>query len=91
MLIMRVQKAANPSFAVAVLPASGSCTHGDPLDADETREWIAVGVERANEQLGTSYGIEHAKVVANDSRRPEVYAELARRIVIAAHDDWQTA
>ena len=89
MLIMRVQETANPRFAVTVLPASSCCTHGVPLNADETREWITIGVERANEQLGTSYGIEDAKVVANDSRRPEVYVELARRIIIAAHDDLQ--
>ncbi len=46
-----------------------------------------MGVERANDELGTSYGIVEAEVIANDSRRPEVYAELARRIIIAAHED----
>jgi len=33
------------------------------------------------------YGVVEAEVVANDSWRPEVYAELARRIVLAAHEE----
>ena len=88
---MRVLKTPSESFIVTVLPAIGCCSHGAPLQAEETREWIAAGVERANEQLGTSYGVERVEVVANDSRRPEVYAELARRIVLAAHEDLRSA
>ena len=38
-------------------------------------------------ELGTNYGVLEAEVVANDSRRPEVYAELARRIILAAHQE----
>lgn len=87
LLRMRVQSAPNASFNVRVLPAVGGCSHGAPIEAEESRDWISVGVERANAELGTSYGIVEAEVVANDSRRPEVYAELARRIVLAAHQD----
>ncbi|WCM27778.1 hypothetical protein NDN01_02275 [Sphingomonas sp. QA11] len=87
LLRMRVQPTHNGGFDVRVLPAIGGCSHGDPIDADETRGWISVGVERANDELGTSYGVVEAEVVANDSRRPEVYAELARRIVLAVHQE----
>ena len=86
-LAMRVQSTPNDAFDVMVLPAIGGCSHGTPLEAGETREWIAVGVQQANEELAAAYGVAHAEVVANDSRRPEVYAELARRIILAAHED----
>lgn len=87
LLRMRVQSAPNPSFLVRVLPPVSGCSHGAPIDAEESRDWISVGVERANDQLGSNYGVIEAEVVANDSRRPEVYAELARRIVLAAHEE----
>ena len=85
LLRMSVQTVPNSSFDVRVLPPIGDCSHGAPIEAEETRGWISVGVERANDELGTSYGIVEAEVVANDSRRPEVYSELARRIVLAVH------
>jgi hypothetical protein len=84
---MQVQSTPNEVFCVIVLPAIGDCSHDIPLNADETRDWISAGVERANEELGASYGVSRAEVVANDSRRPEVYAELARRIILAANDE----
>lgn len=86
-LRMRVQLGPIDRPVVRVLPAIGSCSHGVALNADEVLEWISVGLGRANDELGTSYEIAEAEVVANDSRRPEVYAELARRIVVAAHGD----
>jgi hypothetical protein len=86
LLRMRVHPGHN-SGLVRVLPPLGGCSHGEPLTADETREWINEGVDRANLELGTRYGIVEAEVVANDSRRPEVYAELARRIILAAHQE----
>lgn len=85
-LRMRVRLTPTEAPVVRVLPAIGY-SHEPALDADEVLDWIKVGVERANSELGTSYGISEAETVANDSRRPEVYAELARRIVIAAHSD----
>ena len=86
-LRMRVQPAPNENPELRVLPAIGGCSHGVALEAEEALDWIGVGVRRANDELGTTYGILEAEVVANDSRRPEVYAELARRIVLAAHGD----
>lgn len=86
-LRMRVQPAPHENPVVTVLPAIGSCSHGAALEAGEALDWISVGVERANDELGTGFGISDAEVVANDSRRPDVYAELARRIVLAAHGD----
>jgi hypothetical protein len=88
-LRMRVQTGPHQSPVLRVLPAVGSCSHGAELRAEEVLEWISVGVERGNEALGTNYGIVEAEVIANDSRRPEVYAELARRIVLAANSDRQ--
>jgi hypothetical protein len=87
LLRMRVLPAQNDRSVVRVLAPVGDCSHGDPIDAEETRDWISVGVDRANDELGTSYGVVEAEVVANDSRRPEVYAELARRIILAAHQE----
>ncbi len=87
LLRLRVQLMPNASFSVRVLPAVGGCLHGPAIKPEESRDWISVGVERANEELGTNYGVAEAEVVANDSRRPEVYAELARRIVVAAHQE----
>lgn len=85
-LRMRVQLAPAESPVIKILPAVGY-SHEPALDADEVLDWISVGVERANSELRTSYGISEAETVANDSRRPDVYAELARRIVMAAHSD----
>jgi hypothetical protein len=70
---------------VTVLPPTGGCCHDVSLAAQEVREWISDGVARANDELGTDYGIAYAEVVENDSRRPEVYSELARRIIMEAH------
>lgn len=83
-LRMRLQTSPNASPSMRILPAVGGCSHGPELAAGEVLDWISVGVERANEELGTSYGISEAEAVANDNRRPEVYAELARRIVLDA-------
>ena len=70
---------------VTVLPPVGECRHHDGLVGCEVREWISQGIARANDELGTTYGVSYAEVVANDSHRPEVYSELARRIVKEAH------
>ena len=70
---------------VTMLPPVGGCRHHDGLAADEVREWISEGIARANSELGTDYGVSYAEVVENDSRRPEVYSELARRIIREAH------
>ncbi len=81
---LRIQ--ANCTVAqVTVLPPVGGCHHHDGLNAGEVREWILEGIDRANCELGTNYGVSYAEIVENDSRRPEVYAELARRIVREAH------
>jgi len=87
LLRMRVQSGRDDGFEVRVLPPVGGCVHGDPINAEETRDWISVGVDRANDELGTRCGIIEAEVIANDSRRPEVHAELACRIILAAHQE----
>lgn len=82
---LRVQ----PSGSIAevtVLPPVGECAHHEGLTGDEVRDWISEGVARANGELGTHYGVAYAEIVVNDSRRPEVYSELARRIVREAHN-----
>lgn len=86
-LRLRVQPAPNDNLVVTILPAIGIASHDAPVEAEEALDWINVGVQRANDELGASYGVSEAEVVANDSRRPEVYAELARRIIVAAHGD----
>ena len=75
------------SFEVTVLPPIGECRHHNGLSGPEVRDWVQEGVERANEELGTWYRVGYAEIVENDSRRPEVYVELARRIVLVAHED----
>ena len=75
-----------PQFKVTVLPPIGECRHHVDLLGDEVRQWISEGVNRANHELGTDYRVAYAEIVENDSRRPEVYMELARRIVMAAHE-----
>ena len=84
---MRVKAEGIQSFDVRVLPPVGECSHGDAISEEEARAWISAGVNRANQELGAAYGVDYAEVVANDNRRPEVYEELARRIVHAAHDE----
>ena len=87
LLKMRVLSPQKDRCEVRVLPPVGDCSHGDPINAEEARDWISEGVDRANNEVGTSYGVAEAEVIANDSRRPEVYAELARRIILAAHQE----
>lgn len=70
---------------VTVLPPVGECHHHGGLEAEEVREWIFEGIARANDELGSDYGVAYAEIVENDSRRPEVYSELARRIIKEAH------
>src|SRR4051794_33554302 len=74
------------SFDVRVLPPVGECSHGEAISATEAHQWISAGVTKANGELQTSYQVDYAEVVENDNRRPEVYEELARRIVHAAHE-----
>src|SRR5439155_10766729 len=51
--------------AVTVLPPVGECRHHGGLAAEEVREWISGGVARANDELGTDYGVSYAEVVEN--------------------------
>lgn len=57
-----------------------------PLVPDEVKTWIQEGIDRANHQLGTDYGVVHAEFVLDDSRRPDVYAAFAEGMVILAHE-----
>jgi|SRR3954449_3369598 hypothetical protein len=85
-LAMRVAQNHGQSAVVKVLPPIGECVHEEGLTVEAVLPWLLEGVNRANEQLGTQYAIGYAEVVENDSPRPEVYVELARRIVAMAHD-----
>jgi hypothetical protein len=71
---------------VIVLPPVGACRHHDGLQVAEVSDWIAEGVSKANSALGTNYRLVRAEVIENDSRLSHVYTELARRIVLAAHE-----
>ena len=83
---LKVSPGALVPFEVAVLPGKGACC-GAPLTAGEVAGWIAEGAEAAMAEAGASYRITYAQIVADDSRRPEVYRELARRIILRAHED----
>lgn len=83
---LRLHKASDAAdFEVVVLPPVGTRRLHAGLNADEAKAWIIEGVQRANHEIGTDYFIEHAEIVENDSYRPEIYTELARRIVLAKH------
>ncbi len=77
---------ANQKFTIEVLPPKGGCNHGVGLTADEVRPWIEEGFRIAESEVGRTFQIERAEIVENDNRRPEVYRELARRIVIRRHE-----
>lgn len=57
------------------------------IRSDELRTWVLMGIDQANAELGTTYGPDRAEFVVSDSYRPEIYVELARRIVLQAHAD----
>ncbi len=90
LLKMRIGPNRSQSFDVRVLPPIGTCSHGASIEAEEAYRWICAGVERANNELGTDYSVLEAEVLANDSRRPKVYVELARRIIVAVHTESDT-
>lgn len=72
---------ASDTCVVHVLPPVGECRHGNGLKADDIAPFICAGVERANAELGTSFRVERAEIVENDSPQPPVYEHLARHIV----------
>lgn len=61
------------------------------VTSDEVRVWIVEGLRRANEELGTSYGLDHAEFVISDTNRPDVYVALAHTIIRSAHAQFQTS
>jgi hypothetical protein len=80
MLFLRLGNGPAKPFEVTVLPAIGECSHHEGLTAEEMIPAICAGVGRANGELGTDFRVEHAEIVENDSRRPDVYEMLARQI-----------
>ncbi|MEQ1489131.1 MAG: hypothetical protein ABL932_01135 [Terricaulis sp.] len=42
------------------------------LQIGEVREWITDGVRRANDALGTNYGVASAQFVISDSHYPDI-------------------
>ena len=85
LLRLRITNETAASMTVRVLPPIGQCSHGGPITAADVRPWIEVGVDHANRDLGTSYWVDYAEIVANDTPQLEVYHPLARIIVTAAH------
>ena len=75
------------SFPVIVLPSQGGCCHHEGLTADEMVPMIREGLDHANEALGTTFAIESAEIVENDSRYPAAYRILTAKIVQQAADD----
>ena len=84
LLRLKLVRGFQPDFDVSVLPPVGTCRHHEGLTADEVRPFIRSGVARANEMLGTDFGVAHAEVIENDSRPVVVYAFIARKIIEAA-------
>ncbi len=77
----------NHDFTIEILPPIGRCPQGLGLTCDEVRPWIEEGLRAAENEIGRKFTIERAEVIENDNRRPEVYRELARRIVLKHHED----
>ena len=69
---------------IAVLPSRGDCTHGT-LDPNAIFSAIQEGVTQANRILHTSYQINRAGYVANDTPKYVVYHILAYRMTIHHH------
>jgi hypothetical protein len=59
------------------------------LESSEVRTWINEGVRKANDALGTDYGIVRAEFVISDSRYPAIYRAMAEKIVLTAHSSPQ--
>ena len=55
------------------------------LEGNDVRTWICEGVRKANEALGTDYGIGRAEYVISDSNDPAIYRAMAENIVLKAH------
>ena len=75
----------SPGFTVKVHPPVGECCPNNHLSSFDVGSWIAKGIEAGNRQAGARFGVTYAEVVENDHPLPQVYAELARLIVLAAH------
>lgn len=87
LLRLHPQSTPTEGFAIIVLPPVGGPSPCSRQDIEEIRSSINNGVALASDELGTCYGVMRAEIVANDSWRPQVYVELARRIILAAHGD----
>lgn len=74
-------------FEIDVLPPRSENPNKRLLSADEVRPWIEEGVRLAERETGQFSLVSQAEIIADDSRRPEVYRELARRIVTRHVED----
>ena len=72
-------------YEINTLPSMNDRQHQDIPPPNEIRRWIDAGVERANDEIGSDFSVHYAEIIEGDSRRPEVYQELARRIVLTAN------
>lgn len=76
-----------PLFIIEVLPPAVGCDHHNGLTADEVRPWIEEGFHNAGNEINRVLEIGRVEIIEDDSRRPEVYRELARRIALKYHED----
>ncbi len=72
-------------ITVKVHPPIGKCCLNSNISSFDVASWIAEGIEAGNRQAGASFTVTYAEVVENDHPLPQMYAELARQIVLAAH------
>jgi hypothetical protein len=81
-MTLRSESGSDP-FTIEALPSQGAAR----VAANDVREWVLEGVQQANDSLGTHYVPVLVQFVEDDNRRPDVYVELARRIVLHAHEE----
>jgi hypothetical protein len=55
------------------------------LDINEVKAHVLLGLEHANNELGTNYKIDAIKFLINDSNRLKYYSLLSYHIVIRMH------
>ena len=79
------ERGGSPGFTIKVHPPVGECCPNNHFSSFDVGSWIAEGIETGNRQVGARFSVTYAEVVENDHPSPQVYAELAGLIVLAAN------